>query len=112
MSARRASHVAAAVLPPAVGPQMTRIGSSLLPAKATLELGPGELHDRGAAVHVVRGKLRVAQRDEERAHLARRKLVAPLDRGFARDGCRESFVLRMCPAHTVASQRSECFAQA
>src|SRR5215217_6518258 len=67
-SAWRANHSAAKVLPAPVGPQMTRIGS-LLSSKATLELGPRQLHDGRAAVHVVRRKRRLAQRDVQRAHL-------------------------------------------
>src|SRR5438045_2497662 len=95
MSASRDNHVATAVLPAAVGPQMTRIGSSLLTAKPTLELGPGQLHDRGASVHVVSGKRRVAQCDEQRAHLAERQLVACLHCRLARDCCREALMLRV-----------------
>jgi len=70
MSATRVSAMAVAVFPPAVGPQMTRMTSRLLSAKAALELGPGQLHDRRPAVHVVRRKTCVAECDEECAHLA------------------------------------------
>src|SRR5512141_1262815 len=99
----RANHIAAAVLPAAVGPQITRTGTSfrasttrdacalLLPAKAALELRPAQLHDRRTAMHVVRGQPGVAERDEERAHLALRELVACLDRRLACDRCREAF---------------------
>src|SRR4051812_26542552 len=97
-----ASRMAACVLPAAVGPQITRMASPcaaspapLLPAKAALELGPRELHDGGAAVHVVRGQARLAECDEERAHLALRELVARLDGRLARDGRREALVPRM-----------------
>ena len=49
-------------LPAAVGPQMTRI---LSPAKAAVELVPGELHYRRTAVYIVRWKIRVAKRCEQ-----------------------------------------------
>ena len=52
------------------------------------------MHDRRSTVDVVRGKRRVAQRDEERAHLARRQRVARLDRRLARDRRGEPLVLR------------------
>ncbi len=58
MSRCAAIATASADFPAPVGPQMMR---SLLPAKATLEFVPAELHDRRAAVHVVRRKRRWRQ---------------------------------------------------
>src|SRR6478672_7989206 len=94
ISAKRAHSVDAYVLPAAVGPQITRTTgrASSLAAKAPLELGPRELHDRRPAVDVVRRQLRLAERDEQRAHLAGGELVARLDRRLAGDGRREPFV--------------------
>src|SRR3954447_3398889 len=107
----RASRSASPVFPAAVGPQMTRMGAALLSAKAALELGPRELHDRGSAMHVVRGRLRVAERDEECTHLAGRQLVTRLDRRLARDGRRKSLVTRMRRRVAVAGERRERLAQ-
>ena len=56
--------------PPRSGRRSTAISA---PAEASLNLVPGQMDDRRAPVHVVRGKGRVAQRDEQRAHLARRQ---------------------------------------
>src|SRR6185503_10776182 len=92
VGARSAIHMATALLPAAVGPQMTRISA---PAESALNLVPTELNDRGAAVHVVRGQRRVAERDKQRAHLAGGERVSRLHRRFARDGCRESLVARV-----------------
>ena len=66
VGSRSASHAAIALFPAAVGPQTTSTSSS---AEAALNLVPPELHDRGTAVHVVRGKRRVAEGDEQRSHL-------------------------------------------
>jgi hypothetical protein len=60
-----------------------------------LELGPGELHDGGSAVDVVRGELRGAERDEQGAHLTRRQLVARLDGRLACNGGGKTLVARM-----------------
>src|SRR3954469_18904704 len=104
MSASRDNHVATAVFPAAVGPQMTRIASLLLSAKATLELGPGQLHDRGASMHVVCGQRRVAQCNEQRTHLTQGQLVACLHRGLARNGGCQAFVLRVRTADAIAGK--------
>src|SRR5690349_7714669 len=107
-----ASRSAARVLPDAVGPQMTGITRRSLPAKAPLELRPGELHDGGAAVDVVRGELRGTERDEQGAHLARRQLVARLDGRLACNGGGESLVARVRARVTVAGEGGERLAQA
>src|SRR5262249_45273243 len=106
---RDASHIATALLPAAVGPQITAISAT---AESALNLVPCELHDRRAAMNVVRRQFRIAERDEQRTHLPGGKLVAGLDRGLARDGGRQSFVPRVCPCITVASQRGQCLPHA
>src|SRR5258708_10474839 len=97
--------MAIALFPAAVGPQMTATTSA--PPEPPLKLFPGQLYDGRATVHVVRRQGRIAQSDEQRAHLARRELVARLDRRLARDRRRESLV----PAHrgprAVAGQGRE-----
>jgi hypothetical protein len=90
---------------------MTRIGVSLLSAKAALELGPGELHDRRPSVHVVRGQSRVAECNEERAHFALRKLVARLYRGLARHGRGKPLVLRVRRAGAITDEGRQRLAQ-
>src|ERR1700693_4992214 len=102
------SSIATADLPAAVGPQITR---SLSPAKAPLYLVPGEMNDRGAAVHVVRGERGIPQCREERAHLPLRQLLASLDCRLAGDGGRESLVLCRRSRDAVASQRVQRFTQ-
>src|SRR6185503_7589529 len=109
-----ASRSAIAVFPAAVGPQMTSTSPrsvELFAAEASLNLVPRELHDRRAAMHVVRGKRRIAQRDEQRAHLSRRQRVARLDRRLARDRRGESFMARMRSRLAIAGERRERFAQ-
>src|SRR5260221_11797344 len=110
-SARSANHTAAKLLPAAVGPQMTRIGALLLSAKATLELGPGELHDRGPPVDVVRRQSRLGERNEEGPHLALRELVTRIDARLACDRRREPFMTRASPAVAVSGQRRKRFTQ-
>src|SRR6187549_305812 len=112
MSARSASQSASRVLPAAVGPHTTGIVRALLPTKAALELGPRELDDGRATVDVVRGKPRLAQRDEERTHLGRRQLVARLDRRLARDGGGETLVTRVRRRRAISGERGERLAQA
>src|SRR5258705_7764300 len=111
MSACCASRSASPVFPAAVGPQMTRMGAALLSAKAALELGPRELHDGGPAVHIVCGKRGVAERDEQRTHLARRELVTSLDRRLARDGRGESLVPRVRRRLAVTGECGEGLAK-
>src|SRR6266571_6964802 len=84
-----ASLSAIADFPAAVGPQITRMLPS---AKSPLELVPRELDHRRSPVHVVGGKCRARERDEQRPHLTRRHLVSGLDRGLAGDGCRQPLV--------------------
>src|SRR3954464_14289569 len=69
--------------PAAVGPQMTRTSA---PAETSFKLVPGDLHDRRATVHVVRGQRGIAERNEQSAHLAERQLLPCLDGCLARDG--------------------------
>src|SRR5438128_4273197 len=100
------------VLPEPVGPQMTGIVRRLLSAKATLELGPGELHDRGATMHVMRRQCRSPEGNEERAHLGLRQVVARLDGSLARHRSGEFFMTRVSRALAITSQRSERLSQA
>src|SRR6185436_8726146 len=81
-------------------------------SEASLNLVPGELHDRRAAMDVVRGELRIAKRDEQRAHLARRERVARLDRRLARDRGGELLVARVRPGLAIARECAERVAQA
>src|SRR6478672_4623303 len=113
ISANRAHNVAAKVFPAAVGPQITRTTgrASSLAAKAALELGPRQLHDRRAAMDVVRRQLGLTERDEQSAHLACRQLVARLDRRLAGDGRGQPLVARMRGGLPIARQRRERLAQ-
>src|SRR5258708_38991936 len=90
---------------------MTRIGVLLLSAKATLELGPGELHDRGPTVDVVRWQSSLGERNEEGPHFTLRQLVTRLDGRLACDRRRESFMTRVCRGVAVTGQRRERFTQ-
>src|SRR5260221_971818 len=110
-SARSANHIAAKLLPAAVGPQMTRIGALLLSAKATLELGPGELHDRGPPLDVVRRQSRLCERNEEGPHFALREFVTRLDGPLSCDRRRDSFMTRVCRGVAVSGQRRKRFTQ-
>src|SRR5689334_19210220 len=103
-----ASSMASADLPAPVGPQMTR---TLLASETSIELIPGDLHDRGTAVHVVRGQRGIGETDVERLHLRRRQNVAALDRGLARDRRRQSLVARRGARHTIARESVERVAQ-
>src|SRR4051812_20145015 len=109
ISRRSASHIASAVLPDAVGPQMTgMIGGSGIqrsaPTKAPFELIPRQMNDGGPAVHVVRGQLAVAQRDEQRAHLLLRHRVACFDCGLARHGGGEVLMPRRSRGAPISRQ--------
>src|SRR5687768_7163006 len=88
---------------------MTRTLSS---AKPPFQLFPTQLDYRRAPMNIVCGKLRVAQRREQRAHLHLRKDIARLDRRLARD--RGGKMLMTCcgTGNAVASQRVERLAQA
>src|SRR5512133_2650231 len=101
---RLASHIATALFPAAVGPQMTRTSAS---PETSLNLVPRKLYDRGATVHVVRGERRIAESDVQRAHLAGRQRVSGFDRGFARDGGREPLVLCVRARLTIAGERCQ-----
>src|SRR5260221_4682035 len=90
---------------------MTRIGALLLSAKATLELGPGELHYRGPPVDVVPRQSRLGERSEVGPHPALRELVARLDGRLACDRRRESFMTRVCRGVAVSGQRRKRFTQ-
>src|SRR5512141_946126 len=104
----RARFAAIPDLPAAVGPQMTRI---LFTAKPTIQLVPRQLHDRRAAMHVVRGKLRVTQRCEQRSHLALRKHFPALDRRFAGNRRREMLMPRRGARNAITGQRVESLSQ-
>src|SRR6476661_7943629 len=107
-----ASCSAAYVLPDAVGPQSTGTTGTSLTPKTSLELWPGELHNGGPSVHVVRGELRIAQRQEERTHLSLRELVASLDGRLAGDGGREPLVTCVRAGVTIASEGRQRVPQA
>src|SRR5690348_15632737 len=110
-----ASAIARADFPAAVGPTMTRMTSSRRASgatKAALHLAPGELHDRRAAMHVVRREPRVAQRDEERAHLVGRERVPRLHRGLARHGREHALVSRGGGGDAIAGEGRERLAEA
>src|SRR6185503_13681750 len=103
MAASRAAPSSSAIVdfPAAVGPQMMR---SLSPAKAALDLVPGEMNDRRATVDVVRREHCVAKRCEERPHLALRELLASLDGRFAGDGRRQPLVLGGGAGNAITGQ--------
>src|SRR5207302_7648827 len=86
---RWASRNAISLFPAAVGPQITGMKECSSAAKAALELVPREMHDGRPAMDVVRGKLRRRERDEQRAHLARRQYLAGPERALPRHGCRQ-----------------------
>ncbi len=75
-----ASASATAVFPTAVGPTST---GTLAPAKPALQLLPGQLHDRGAAVHVVRRQIGGEEAEQQLAHLPLVQPLPRLDRGAA-----------------------------
>src|SRR5437762_10018096 len=104
---RWASRNAISLFPAAVGPQITGIKECSSAAKAALELVPREMHDGRPAMDVVRGKLRRRERDEQRAHLARREHVARLDRALARHGCRQTLVPRRSARGVNATERRD-----
>src|SRR6185312_6067771 len=106
---RRASAIASALFPAPVGPVITR---SLTPAKASLELVPGQLHDGRPAVYVVRRQRRAREGRVERAHLVGRERVAGLDRGLARERGGEMLVTRRRRWRPVPGERGERVAQA
>src|SRR5678816_3848032 len=105
---RSASSMASADLPAPVGPHMTR---TLFAPKASIELIPGDLHDRGSAVHVMSGQRRVRETDVEGLHLRRREKIAALDRSLARDGRGETLVARRRAGHAIASECIERIAE-
>ena len=69
-----ASASATAVFPTAVGPTST---GTLAPAKPALQLLAGQLHDRRAAVHVVRRQVGGEEPEQQLAHLALRRARSP-----------------------------------
>src|SRR5512147_1467538 len=88
---------------------MTRI---LFTAKSAIQLVPRQLHDRRATVHVVRRKLCVTQRGEQRSHLALRKHFPALDRRFACNGRSEMLMTRRGARNAITGQRVERISQA
>src|ERR1051325_11138298 len=88
---------------------MTR---SLPAAKTTLHFVPGQMNNGRAAMHVVRGKGRIAQRREQRSHFALRKFFSRFDRGFACDSCREPLMTRGSSGDPIAGEAVERFSQA
>src|SRR4051812_37884719 len=105
---RSASSSARLLFPAAVGPQTTRMSA---PPEASLNLVPGQLHDRRAAMDVVRRQRRIAQRDEQRAHLTRRQRVAGFDGRLARHRRCEPLMTRMCARLAITGERCERLAQ-
>src|SRR4051794_6973952 len=110
--ARSASQSASRVLPAAVGPHTTGMTGALLATKTALELGPRELNDRRATVHIVRGQPRLAERDEQCAHLAGGQLVTRFDGSLARHRRGESLVARVGGRRAITRERGERLAQA
>src|ERR1700674_260805 len=109
----RASAIATPDLPAAVGPQMTRSGSSatLLAPKPSLDLVPGQQHDGRPSVHVVRWQRSTGQREIQRLHLRQRELITALDSRLARE-CRGELLMPPGTAcQTIAGQRSQSVAQ-
>src|SRR5438093_93838 len=109
---RAARAIASTLFPAPVGPQMTGTTRTSTPAKTPLELVPGEVDNGGAAMHVVRGKTRRRERDEQRAHLGWRQRIPRLDRGLTRDRRSEPLVSRVGRGSTIAAERGERLAQA
>src|SRR5690242_4231613 len=101
--------MASVVFPAAVGPQMMRSSAS---TKAALDLVPGEMHDRRAAVDVVRRERRGGEGDVQRAHLTERERIASLDGGLAGERRREMLVARGGRRVSTPCERVERFAQA
>src|SRR2546423_913832 len=111
---RSASRIASADFPPPVGPQMTRIPRMVTARRssapeATLDFVPGEMNDRRATVNVVRRQLGIAERREQRAHLALRKLLPGFDRGLASNCRGEPLVTRGGAGDAISRQRVEGF---
>src|SRR5262245_30746015 len=83
-SSARASRIAAAVLPVAVGPAITRIGSNL-PPEASLDLAEGDAEDdRPAMGTMAREVADLVHRREEGHALLDRQLIPGPDRAVAR----------------------------
>src|SRR2546423_3359952 len=108
---RWASRNAISLFPAAVGPQITGMKECSSAAKAELELVPREMHDGRPAMDVVRGKWRRRERDEQRAHLARRQFTAGVDRGLARHGCRQPLMPGRGGRVAIAGESGDRFAQ-
>src|SRR5438309_10611310 len=108
---RAAIHIATLLFPAAVGPQTTSTSITSAPTEPPLNLVPAELHDRGPAVHVVRGEGRIAQRNVERAHFARRQCISSFDRGLARDCRGKLLVSRVRTWIAISGQRGERLTQ-
>ena len=76
----------------------------LATAESPFDFVPGEMDYRRPSVDVVRGKRGVAQRGEERAHLACRKLLTGFYRCLAGYGRRQTLMLSGRAGHTIPRQ--------
>src|SRR5688500_5555835 len=106
----RATSMASAVLPDAVGPTSAmpagRAGTrSAVSAEATLELTEREADDGGTPVHVVRGQLGLEQPVEQLEHLLVGQLLPRLDRGLARERHGDALVLIVRRTRQLAAGR-------
>src|SRR3954471_7323338 len=102
---RSASSRPIAVFPAAVGPQITPTTSAS--SETTLKLLPGELDDRGPAMHIVRRQRRVAERDEQGAHFAGGQRLSGLDRRLAGNRRGETLVAARRRRRAIAGQRGQ-----
>src|SRR6185437_4127643 len=101
ISPRAAASMARMDFPAAVGPTITRI---LRSAKTPVYFAPRQLNDRGAAVNVMRGKVGIAKRDKQGAHLRSREKIPTLHCCLARDRRNQSLVTSVGRRRAVASQ--------
>src|SRR5438309_3860673 len=108
---RAASARANALFPAAVGPLMTGMKECSSTAKAALELVPGEMHDRRAAMDVARGQLRSGKGDEQRAHLAGGHDITRLDCRLARDGRGQALMTGRGGRLSISGERRKRFTE-
>src|SRR5690348_5420918 len=105
MGSRAASAAATAVFPTPVAPTMTGTsGRGSAPPKAPLQLGLGQLNDRGPAVHVVRGEGRGEEPRHQLAHLVGPQAVPRLDGRAAGVGRGEPLQLVLPTAESAARE--------
>src|SRR5919108_1493389 len=103
-SRRRATSMATAVFPVAVGPVMTS-ASLAMTAETPLQLLERKTDHGGSAVHVVVRQVRREQALEQLRHLHAREWLPGLDRALTRERHRNALVLCARRARQLAAGR-------